>query len=289
MKIAAVYEKLKKHPLEALFAALLGFVAFFAALPMFRSGMWDAALVDLAMAVILLWGVYKNIESISRKEVQFNERLLAWGILVFANILALLPDCDFPGSMSTAVAFALLFCAGVLYFSGGKLALKLLPAALWCCVFMPYHEELMLLLSYPLRLSATLVSAGFLKGCGIDVVYSGTSLELSGVDISITDACSGINQLDAFLLVAFIAVQIFHKKRIWKFLHFAFVVPALIMGNSLRIFFTVLLYRWCGEVILQNTWHIALGYVQIGLALLIFLAVGKIFAFPESSEKEVRS
>lgn len=288
MKKAVIYGKLKKYPLEVLYAVLLGFVAFSASLPMFRSGMWDAALVDLAMAGVLLWGVGKSFDSLARQEVCFKEKALAWAVLVIADILAILPAGDFPGSMSTAFAFALLFCSTVLFFSGWKLALKLLPPALWCCVFMPYHEELMLLLSYPLRLSATLVSAGLLKVCGIAVVYSGTSLDLPGVDISITDACSGINQLDAFLLVAFLAVQIFHRKTLWKCLHFAFIVPALIMGNSLRIFFTVLLYRWYGEVVLQNTWHIALGYVQIGLALLIFLAVGKIFAVSDTPEKEER-
>jgi ABC-type polysaccharide transport system permease subunit len=40
---------------------------------------------------------------------------------------------------------------------------------------------------------------------------------------------------------------------------------------------TVLLYKVVGETVLQDTWHITLGYVQIILALLIFLAIGKIF------------
>jgi exosortase/archaeosortase family protein len=105
--------------------------------------------------------------------------------------------------------------------------------------FMPYHKEFMLLLSFPLRLSATVLSAGILKICGIGVVYSGTSLSLPGVEIAITDACSGINQLDAFLLIAFIAIQLLHKKILWKILHFAFIIPAIIIGNSLRIVLTV--------------------------------------------------
>jgi exosortase/archaeosortase family protein len=63
----------------------------------------------------------------------------------------------------------------------------------------------------------------------------------------------------------------------WKLLHFAFIVPALIVGNSLRIVVTILLYQVLGETVLQNTWHIALGYVQIILAFLIFLVIGKLF------------
>ena len=144
----------------------------------------------------------------------------------------------------------------------------------------------MLFASYPLRLSATMFSAGLLKLCGIEVIFSGTSLSLPGLNIAITDACSGINQLDAFILIAFIAVQIMHQKNGWKFLHFAFIIPAIITGNSLRIMITVLLYRVLGEKVLQNNWHVALGYVQIILALLIFLAVGKIFRMAENTKEE---
>ena len=77
-----------------------------------------------------------------------------------------------------------------------------------------------------------------------------------------------------------------HQKNGWKFLHFAFIIPAIITGNSLRIMITVLLYRVMGEKVLQNNWHVALGYVQIILALLIFLAVGKIFRMAENTKEE---
>jgi len=111
-------------------------------------------------------------------------------------------------------------------------------------------------------------------------------LTLPGLNIAITDACSGINQLDAFILIAFIAVEILHKKSAWKILHFAFIIPSIIAGNSLRIVLTILLYRVLGESVLQNSWHTALGYVQIVFALLIFIAVGKIFSVSDNKQPE---
>ena len=278
--------RLAKHPLGALYGTLLGLVAFFAAVPAFSSGMWDAALVDLVMAGILIFLMLKSFISTFRKKSSVVEKATAWGMVVCANILALLPSHDFPGSLSTAFAFSLLICALVLYFSGRLMAVICIAPALWCCVFMPYHEEFMLLLSYPLRLNATVLSAGMLKMFGVDVVYSGTSLALPGLNIAITDACSGINQLDAFILIAFIAVEILHRKLFWQCLHFAFIIPSVIIGNSLRIVLTVLLYKLVGEVVLENTWHIALGYVQIILALLLFVGVGKLLAVPDGKKTE---
>ena len=159
--------------------------------------------------------------------------------------------------------------------------------ALWCCVFMPYHEEFMFMLSYPLRLSATYLSSLMLKICGVDVALAGTSLNLPDLNIAITDACSGINQLDAFLLIAFIAVEILHKKTVWKLLHFAFIIPSIIAGNSLRIVITVLLYKIFGECVLENLWHTLLGYTQIFSAIIIFLLIGRIFRENPPSQKEV--
>ena len=275
MKI--LFNRLSKHPLGALYGVLLGIVAFSAALPMFSAGTVDAAVVDLVMAGVLIALMLKCFISTFRKQSTFIEKCTAWGMLILANLLALLPTHSFPGSLSTAFAFSLLICAFVLYFSGTLMAVICISPTLWCCLFMPYHEEFMLLLSYPLRLSATALSGVILKLCGIEVISSGTSLALPGLDIAITDACSGINQLDAFLLIAFLAVQLLHKKAGWKLLHFSFIIPVIILSNSLRIVLTVLLFRLWGDTVLQSTWHTALGYGQIVLSLLIFLLIGKIF------------
>ena len=58
---------LKKHPLGVLYAALLGLVAFFAAVPMFTSGTWDAALVDLLMAGIMIYFMLKSFIYLSTR------------------------------------------------------------------------------------------------------------------------------------------------------------------------------------------------------------------------------
>lgn len=281
--------RLFKHPQGALYGTLLGIIALSASKPMFDSGVWDGALVDLVMAFWLIGIMLKTFVSTFRKEPFFIHKCFAWGMVAAANILALLPSHDFPGSLSSAFAFSLLICAFVLYFSGPLMALSCILPTLWCCVFMPYHEEFMLLFSFPLRLSATMLSAGVLKLFSVDVVYAGSSLQLPSLNIAITDACSGIHQLDAFILIAFAAVQMFHRNLLWKVLHFAFVVPSMIMGNSLRIVLTVLLYQILGTVVLEGLYHTVLGYVQIALALTIFLVVGKVFTvFTKEDLPEVK-
>jgi exosortase/archaeosortase family protein len=161
-----------------------------------------------------------------------------------------------------------------------------LPPTLWCCLFIPFHEEIMLMASYPLRLSAAMLAALVLKICGTGIVYSGTSLNLPDLNIAITDACSGINQLDAFLLIAYVTVKMMHSKANWQALHFTFIIPSVIVANALRIVLTVLLFKIFGEVILDKFWHVTLGYAQILIALLIFIAVGKLFSVKPEEKLE---
>jgi exosortase/archaeosortase family protein len=282
-------KKSMKHPLGMLYSALLGFIAFSAAVPMIRSGAWDAALVDVVMAAILIGMMLKTFVSTFRRESTLLNKITAWGMLTVANILALLSSHDFPGSLSTALAFTLVICALVMYFSGTLMAIACIVPALWCCVFMPYHEEFMLILSYPLRLSATMLSSLVLKLCGVEVAFAGTSLNLPDLNIAITDACSGINQLDAFLLLACIAVKLAGVRGGWQIVHFAFVIPSIIIANAFRIVLTVVLFKMIGEVILGKFWHVALGYVQVFTALLIFVAVGNLFGSKPEKKQEDRA
>ena len=269
---------IKQTPLSVLFySALLLIIAVISSLSTLFSGTWDAAMVDLLMAFLLLTGFLKNISTLEKRDALRREKLCAWGILIAANLLIFLPVNNFSGNIMQAFSFVLLLSGGLLYWSNWRTCLYALPSTLWTCVFIPFHEELMLMASYPLRLSATMLSAILLKLCGADVVYSGSSLHLLKLDIAITDACSGINQLDAFLLIGFIIVKIMQKKELLQLLCFAFVIPAIIIGNALRIVLTVFLYQLWGNVILGKFWHITLGYVQIILALVIFIAIGKLF------------
>ena len=144
----------------------------------------------------------------------------------------------------------------------------------------------MLMASYPLRLSATMLAAWMLKICGAGVVYSGSSLHLPNLNIAITDACSGINQLDAVLLIAYAAVKMMHRKECVQVLHFAFIIPSIIIANALRIMLTVLLFKLLGDAVLGKTWHISLGYMQIIIAFILFLAVGKLLSSKQEKKQE---
>lgn len=141
-------------------------------------------------------------------------------------------------------------------------------------------ETLTLALSYPLRLMATFGAVAVLKLCGVAVTADRTLITLGsdGTGLAVTDACSGLEQLFALILIGGVLAWMMQKSLGFRLMHWACILPSLVIANTLRLVVTVLLYNRFGDVILGNTWHHALGYAQSTLTLVLLWLFGKLFA-----------
>lgn len=138
-------------------------------------------------------------------------------------------------------------------------------------------ESLTLALSYPLRLMATFGAVGVLKFLGVAVTADRTLITVGsdGTGIAVTDACSGIEQLFALILVGAVIACIMQRKFVFRLTQWACILPSLVIANALRLVTTVLLYNRFGDVILADTWHHGLGYAQSVLTLVFLWLFGK--------------
>lgn len=138
-------------------------------------------------------------------------------------------------------------------------------------------ESLVLALSYPLRLMATGLAVGFLRLLGVSVHAEQTLilLEADEIGIAVTDACSGIEQLFGLILVGGLFSFMMQRKMLFRLMHWATILPCVVLANAIRLIVTVLLVRTVGEVVLGNTWHLALGWVQTVLAVVLLWLFGK--------------
>ena len=109
-----------------------------------------------------------------------------------------------------------------------------------------------------------------------------TTIRIEGLDIAITDACSGIQQFEAMILVAFWLVMVWQRPFVWRCIHYAFLIPSIILANAARIILTIVLYKAGVESVLNNTWHAGLGYAQVVLTVALFFLVGCLL--PETGE-----
>lgn len=140
-------------------------------------------------------------------------------------------------------------------------------------------ESVTLALSYPLRLMATWLSVGSLRLFGVPVHADRTliSLEASGgVQIAVTDACSGLEQLMGLILVGGVFAWMMQHTFLCRALHWATILPCVVLANAVRLAVTILLVRAFGEVILGDAWHVSLGWGQTALAVLLLWIFGRV-------------
>ena len=142
-------------------------------------------------------------------------------------------------------------------------------------------EQIVLTLSYPLRLMATWLAVGVLKVVGVSVSAERTliSLDSGTTNIAVTDACSGIEQLGGLVAIGLIFACIMQKGWGWRFLHWATILPCVVLANAIRLIVTVLLVNAYGDVILGDAWHVSLGWAQTILAVVFLWLFGKGVAY----------
>ena len=262
---------LKDWKCTAIFAVAFAFACWQSACQI-RSE-WGGAAALLVLLACLFYLVLKT--NTAPGAVGFPWRkVIVWIPVVIALGLLFLPwsNPDAPGFRFGAWFF--LSLGAVCFFCGVRAMLLALVPLFISFLAVPFREQIVLYLSYPFRMVSTVLSVGFLQIFGMEIHNDMTTIRIEGLDIAITDACSGIQQFEAMILVAFWLVFAWPRTFFWRCAHYLFLIPSIILANSIRIDATILLYKLIGDTALNNTWHIGLGYAQVAVAVFLFFLVG---------------
>ncbi len=243
---------------------------------------WGGAAALLILMACLLYLAAKVSAGVPEEKGFPWRKVLAWPPVLIALGLLFLPwsNPDAPGFKFGAWFFLAL--GAVCFFCGVRAMLYGAVPLLGCFLAVPFRESIVLYLSYPFRMVSTVLSVGFLQVFGMSIENDNTTIRVKGLDIAITDACSGIQQFEAMILVAFWLVMIWKRPFFWRCIHYAFLVPSIIVANAVRIVLTIVLYKAGFESVLNNTWHEGLGYAQVVLTVALFFLVGCLL--PEDGE-----
>ena len=264
---------MKDWKCTAIFAVAFAFACWQSAYQI-RSELGGAAALLILLAC-LLYLVLKSHTPVSSGSAGFPWRkVIAWIPVAIALGLLFLPwsNPDAPGFRFGAWFF--LSLGAVCFFCGVRAMLLALVPLFGCFLAVPFREQIVLYLSYPFRMVSTVLSVGFLQMFGMEIHNDMTTIRIEGLDIAITDACSGIQQFEAMILVAFWLLFAWPRTFFWRCAHYLFLIPSIILANAIRIIVTILLYKMIGETALNNTWHIGLGYAQVAVAVALFFLVG---------------
>jgi len=259
--------RLRTASLPFLAAVLAGLVGFVHAL---ESTMIEAALSIWAWGVAILFSLDFFKASLIRERRKALTRISGVALIVISAVFMSFDMIDL-GMFFTCVA-------AIVYYGKPKfLAVAAFPVFLWLVV-VPQTEYAHSLISHPMRVIGANVSALMLSAFGFYAEAQNTIVTISGKDIAITAACSGIEQLEAMLLMGWLIVMYMHTRLSTRIVHFAFILPIILFANSLRLAVTLGGSEVWGDVFLSDGVHTALGIVTVILIMFIFAATGALFS-----------
>ncbi len=249
----------------------------------YSAGNWDKSLVLLLLAGALMLNSCRFLpddKKILKDSLTWRRRLPAWGLLLLAGLGFLLGSQAIFWQQYDMLRFfpLLLLMLSACAYWGGYQAIWIffLPLAI-CAVILPSQEVIALAISFPLRLISTIISVETLQLFGQDLTYQLTSIRLANSEIAITDACSGIGQLEVLLFLGYLLVKSQHTKKRWSFIHYLLILPLIILVNAVRIAVTICLYNIMGERAFDDTIHTLLGFALVVVVTVLLWWVGRFF------------
>jgi len=232
------------------------------------------ALLVPFIALYFAWG---KREELGRVEVSGS----AAGGLFLAGTLAVYL-LSFAGGIAVASRLMIVFSlVGMLWSCLGWQVVRVLAFPLGFLVFMvPVPDSVLGMVSFPLQLLATKISAGVIQLCSIPVYREGNMLYFVHTQLEVAEACSGIRSIMSLtmlsILFAYLSSTGWWRKAILIFS----AIPIAILANILRVSGTGILAHFFGDKVARGFLHdfsgVAIFIFGLAMLFLVFNLLNRI-------------
>ncbi|TGU70462.1 exosortase/archaeosortase family protein [Geomonas terrae] len=216
------------------------------------------------IALYLIWQKKDELLSAEIDSSKWGAVVLVAGLAVF--LLSFAGGVAFPARVAMVLS---LF--GLLWFCTGSAWGRILAFPVLFLLFMvPVPVSVIGLVSMPLQLMATKVSAKLIEHCSIPVYREGNMLFFVGTQLEVAEACSGVRSIMSLTMLGTIFAymsQATWKRRVVMVLA---AVPIAMTANIIRITGTGILAHFFGDKVARGFLHEFSGIIVFvfGLAVL---------------------
>jgi exosortase len=162
--------------------------------------------------------------------------------------------------------------AGLVLYTMGKDAFRILAFPVLFLFFMvPVPDTIVGLVSFPLQLLATKISAALISALSIPVYREGNMLYFAQTQLEVAEACSGIRSITSLTMLSFIFVYISSmgwKRRVVLVLS---AIPIAFVANILRVTATGVLAHFFGEKVARGFIHEFSGLAVFAFGFILLM------------------
>jgi len=139
-------------------------------------------------------------------------------------------------------------------------------------LMVPLPQALVNVVAFPLQLIAAEWAVWALQLAGIPVLLEGNIIHLTGGQLFVAEACSGLRSLMALLTLGIVFAHFFRKRRpIQQAILVASTIPIAIFVNAVRVALTGVLAQYFGHEVAGGVIHDFQGMITFSLAFIILL------------------
>ena len=193
------------------------------------------------------------------KKEQLNAATVSnswWGCLVLllslvCYLLSYAGGLAFPARVMIVMSlYGLIWCA-----LGSEIIRILTFPVLYLLFMIPVPYSLLSLVSAPLQLIATKISASLIGACSIPVYREGNMLYFVGTQLEVAEACSGIRSIMSLSMLAFAFANMSRSGWKSRVLLILSAIPIAMLGNMARITGTGILAHFYGDKVARGFLH----------------------------------
>lgn len=197
-----------------------------------------------------------------------------WGCLILIVSLGLYVISVAGGLAFPARAAMVFSLLGLTWCMLGGVAIRILAFPILFLLFMiPIPYSLINLVSGPLQLLATKISANLIAACSIPVFREGNMLYFVNTELEVAEACSGIRSIIALSMLAVAFASLCRTGWKGKATLVLMAVPIALAANIVRVSGTGVLAHFFGDGVARGFLHEFSGIFIFVLGLAALFAV----------------
>ena len=218
-----------------------------------------------AVSLYLVWLLKDQLKAVEPRNSVVGLVLLVLSLLAY--FMSYVGDLAFPARITIITTLT-----GLILFNYGWGVLRVLLFPLLFLVFMiPVPDTLMGMVSFPLQLIVSNVSARLIDLYGIPVYAEGNLLHFARYSFEVTEACSGIRSLVSFLAIGALFAYL-ERGRWWKGMVLILAtVPLAIFVNLVRVTGTGIIANYFGHRVARGFLHDFSGFAVFGSGILLMI------------------
>jgi len=210
---------------------------------------------------------------VKRQEIQSQEAgPSVWGTMILAVSLVVYL-LSYAGGIDVFARLALVssLIGLVLACWGWKVLRRSIFPLAFLFFMVPVPDSLVGLVSFPLQIFATKVSAWLISALSIPVVREGNMLYFVQTQLEVAQACSGIRSMVSMLMLGFLLAYMSNQGILARALLLASAIPVAVIANIVRVSGTGVLAHFWGDEVARGFLHGFSGMVvfAFGLGLLV--------------------